>query len=99
MRMLASRTSALRSRWVRPSAAPGADFILRFGARSRQWLLSPAADDILRPSTWGGRGVAVLSPEGTAAEALQAADLVAPDIAHALELLERPMRLVAGLRR
>jgi P-type E1-E2 ATPase len=44
-------------------------------------------------------GIAVLSPEGTAAEALHAADIVAPDIARALELLERPMRLVAGLRR
>jgi P-type E1-E2 ATPase len=44
-------------------------------------------------------GIAVISPEGTAAEALQAADIVAPDIAHALELLERPMRLVASLRR
>jgi soluble P-type ATPase len=44
-------------------------------------------------------GIAVLSPEGTAAEALQAADIVVPDIARAFELLERPMRLVAGLRR
>ncbi len=44
-------------------------------------------------------GVAVLSPEGTAAEALAAADLVVPDILSALGLLERPMRLVASLRR
>lgn len=66
-------------------------------------MLAEAAIGIApRPSSQfstEGRGVAVLSPEGTAAEALQAADPVAPDIAHALELLERPMRLVASLRR
>lgn len=44
-------------------------------------------------------GIAVLSPEGTSAEAIQAADIIVPDIASAFELLERPMRLVAGLRR
>ncbi len=44
-------------------------------------------------------GIAVLSKEGTSAEALQAADLVVPDILSALGLLERPLRLVAGLRR
>ncbi|HSB90782.1 MAG TPA: hypothetical protein VLD63_12230 [Anaerolineales bacterium] len=44
-------------------------------------------------------GIAVLSPEGTAAEALAAADLVVPDIVSALGLLERPLRLVASLRR
>jgi P-type E1-E2 ATPase len=44
-------------------------------------------------------GIAVLSPEGTAAEAMAAADLVVPDIGSALGLLERPLRLVASLRR
>lgn len=44
-------------------------------------------------------GIAVLSREGTSAEAIQAADLVAPDILAALELLDRPLRLVASLRR
>jgi P-type E1-E2 ATPase len=44
-------------------------------------------------------GLAVISPEGTSAEALAAADLVLPDILSALSLLERPMRLVASLRR
>ena len=44
-------------------------------------------------------GICVLSPEGSAIEALMAADLVAPDIHAALELLEYPMRLVASLRR
>ncbi|MFL7892393.1 MAG: HAD family hydrolase [Anaerolineales bacterium] len=44
-------------------------------------------------------GICVISPEGLAVETLLVADLVMPDINHALELLERPLRVVAGLRR
>jgi P-type E1-E2 ATPase len=44
-------------------------------------------------------GVAVLSKEGSALDALLAADLVAPDIFSVLELLENPLRLVATLRK
>lgn len=44
-------------------------------------------------------GVAVLSVEGLAVESLQAADLLMPDVLSALELLERPLRLVASLRK
>lgn len=44
-------------------------------------------------------GVAVLGPEGLAVETLMAADLVAPDILSALDLLLDPNRLVATLRR
>ena len=44
-------------------------------------------------------GICVLSPEGTALEALSAADLAAPDILAALDLLNNPLRLVATLRR
>jgi P-type E1-E2 ATPase len=44
-------------------------------------------------------GICVLSKEGVAVETLQAADLVVPDIYTALELLEKPVRLVASLRR
>ena len=44
-------------------------------------------------------GVAVLSAEGTSTEALQAADLVVPDIVLGLALVEHPMRLKASLRR
>jgi len=43
-------------------------------------------------------GVAVLGPEGLARDALLAADLVAPDILTALDLLRDPSRLVATLR-
>ncbi len=46
-----------------------------------------------------GIGLCVLSPEGTAVEALLAADLVVPDIHTALDLIEHPARLIASLRR
>jgi len=44
-------------------------------------------------------GICVLSTEGTAAETLLAADLVAPDIFAALDLLDKPLRIVASLRK
>jgi P-type E1-E2 ATPase len=44
-------------------------------------------------------GIAVVGPEGLALDALLAADLVAPDILLALDLLRDPARLVATLRK
>lgn len=44
-------------------------------------------------------GIAVLGPEGLATAALQSADLVVNRIEDALDLLIRPYRLVATLRR
>ncbi len=44
-------------------------------------------------------GIAILSAEGTALETLLAADLVAPHIQAALELLEKPLRIVTTLRK
>jgi P-type E1-E2 ATPase len=44
-------------------------------------------------------GVCVMSPEGAAVETLLAADLVVPDIFAALDLLEKPLRIVASLRK
>lgn len=43
-------------------------------------------------------GICVLSPEGTAVETLLQADLVAASINEALDLLEKPLRIVATLR-
>jgi P-type E1-E2 ATPase len=45
-----------------------------------------------------GLGIAVLSQEGLAVSALGAADLVLPDILTALELFQKPLRIVASLR-
>ena len=44
-------------------------------------------------------GVAVLAAEGVAVEALQAADVVAPGPVDAIDLVLKPKRLVATLRR
>lgn len=44
-------------------------------------------------------GIAVIGPEGCAREALEAADIVAPSITWALDLLLNPRRLAATLRR
>ncbi len=44
-------------------------------------------------------GICVLSREGTATEALLAADLLVPSILDALDLLEHPARLRASLRK
>jgi P-type E1-E2 ATPase len=44
-------------------------------------------------------GICVLSLEGVARETLLACDLVSPTILSALELLEKPARLTASLRR
>lgn len=43
-------------------------------------------------------GICILSPEGTAVETLMSADLVVPDVFSALELFDRPLRIVATLR-
>ena len=44
-------------------------------------------------------GICVMSMEGVAKETLLACDLVAPTILSALELLEKPTRIVASLRK
>jgi soluble P-type ATPase len=44
-------------------------------------------------------GFCILSPEGLCAQTLLAADLVVGDILTALDLLEKPLRIVASLRR
>jgi len=43
-------------------------------------------------------GIAVIGPEGAAADTLHAADIVAPNIHAALDLLLHPLRVVATLR-
>jgi P-type E1-E2 ATPase len=44
-------------------------------------------------------GICILSPEGSSVEALLAADIIAPDILSAINLLLHPKRLVASLRK
>jgi len=44
-------------------------------------------------------GICVLSQEGIAKESLLAADLIMPNIIAAFELLEKPLRIIASMRR
>ncbi len=44
-------------------------------------------------------GICVMSQEGAAKETLLAADLIVPNIVAAFELLEKPLRIVASLRK
>lgn len=44
-------------------------------------------------------GIAILSSEGLAIETLLSADILVPDILSALELLEKPLRIRATLRK
>ncbi len=44
-------------------------------------------------------GICLLSREGAAWETLQAADIVLPDILSALDLFDKPLRLIATLRK
>ncbi len=44
-------------------------------------------------------GICVMSEEGAATETLMAADLVVPSIFAAFDLLDRPVRIVASLRK
>jgi soluble P-type ATPase len=44
-------------------------------------------------------GICVLSVEGAAVETLLAADLVLPGIFPALELFDKPLRIVSSLRK
>ncbi len=44
-------------------------------------------------------GICVHSVEGLAVEALLAADLLVPDIVSALDLFDKPLRLIASLRK
>ena len=44
-------------------------------------------------------GICVMSQEGVAVETLLSADLFMPNITTALELLDKPLRIIASLRK
>jgi len=69
-------------------AALGADRVVAIGnGRNDRLMLAEAR-----------LGIAVVQSEGASGETLAAADLIVPTIVDALDLLIRPMRLVASLR-
>lgn len=89
----------LRSIAIQPGgeATQKADFVRSLGADTVVAIGQGANDaEMLKTA---GLGIAVMSREGLAVATQQAADLVVPDIFAALELLEKPMRIVATLRK
>lgn len=77
-------------------AAQKAAFVRDLGAEHVVAIGQGANDaEMLREAALG---ICVMSREGVAVSTLMAADVVVPDILTALELLERPLRIVATLR-
>lgn len=84
---------------IQPGGEAGqkADYVRRLGAESVVALGQGANDaGMLKEAALG---ICVLSLEGTAGETLLAADLVTPDINTALDLLQKPLRIAASLRK
>lgn len=78
-------------------AATKADYLHHLGPASVAALGQGANDaEMLRQAAIG---ICIQSVEGLAVEALMAADILAPDILTALDLIKYPLRLVASLRR
>jgi P-type E1-E2 ATPase len=74
-----------------------ADYVRKLGAHGVVAIGQGANDaGMLKEAALG---ICVFSVEGVAVETLLAADLVVPDIFAALELLEKPLRIVATLRK
>lgn len=73
------------------------EYVMKLGAENVVALGQGANDAGMLAAA--ALGICVLSPEGAAVQTLLSADLVVPDIVSALQLLEKPVRIVASLRR
>ena len=74
-----------------------AAFVRQLGAE-RVAAIGQGANDIGMLRT-AALSICVMSIEGLAVEALQSAHLLLPDILSALDLFEKPLRLIASLRK
>ncbi len=72
-------------------------YVERLGSTAVAAIGQGANDRLMLKSA--ALGICVLSLEGTALETMLNAELLAPDILHALDLLLHPTRLKASLRR
>ena len=89
----------LKANRVQPGneAAQKAEFVRQLGAEKVVAIGQGANDaEMLKTAVLG---ICVMSQEGVAVETLVSADIVAPDIFAALDLLEKPVRIVASLRK
>ena len=78
-------------------AAQKAEYVHRLGAEAVVAMGQGANDAAMLKES--ALGICVMSQEGIAVEALLSADLLMPDILTALELLNKPLRIVASLRK
>lgn len=78
-------------------AGQKADYVKNLGADSVVAIGQGANDAAMLKEA--ALGICVMSQEGVAVETLLTADLLVPDIFAALDLLEKPLRLIASLRK
>ncbi|MGD0611475.1 MAG: ATPase P [Anaerolineales bacterium] len=78
-------------------AAQKAEYVRRLGVESVVAVGQGANDAGMLAEA--ALGICVLSPEGTAVRTLNEADLVVVDIFTALDLIDKPLRIVASLRK
>lgn len=78
-------------------AVQKAEYVKKLGAGTVIAIGQGANDALMLKAA--ALGICVMSREGVAVETLNAADLLVPDILAALELLDKPLRLVASLRK
>jgi P-type E1-E2 ATPase len=93
------RQLGLQAVRIRPGneAEQKAEYVRGLGAQ-RVVAIGQGANDALMLRE-AALGICVLSAEGAAAETLLSADMLVPDIFSALDLLEKPLRIVATLRK
>lgn len=78
-------------------AGQKAEYVKRLGAASVIAIGQGANDAAMLKEA--ALGICVMSQEGVAVETLLAADLLVPDIFAALDLFDKPLRLIASLRK
>jgi len=72
-------------------------FVEKLGAQHVVAIGQGANDALMLKSA--ALGICIMSAEGAAVETILAADLVVPTIFDALDLLDKPMRIIASLRK
>jgi P-type E1-E2 ATPase len=89
----------LKATRVQPGneAKTKADFVRELGAETVVAIGQGANDaEMLKVAALG---ICVMSKEGAAMETLVSADIIVPDIFAALDLLDKPLRIIASLRK
>lgn len=78
-------------------AGKKAEYVHRLGAEQVVAIGQGANDAAMLQAA--ALGICILSREGSATQSVLSADILVPDIHAALELLEKPLRIVATLRK